>query len=33
MKIDNHYISFELYYLLDHTPLTVDISIEEKFIQ
>ena len=33
IKIDNHNILSELHYPLDHTSLTVDISITEEFIQ
>jgi len=32
VKVDNHLILSESWYLLDHTPLTIDISISEKFI-
>jgi len=32
VKIDNHYILSEFWYLLDYASLTVDISITEEFI-
>ena len=32
VKVDNHLILLELWYPSDHTPLTVDISINEEFI-
>jgi len=33
VKINNYYILSEIQHLLDHVPLTVNISIMEKFIQ
>jgi len=33
VKINNNYILPDLHHLLDHTPLTIDISIMEEFIQ
>jgi len=33
VKINNYYILSEIQHLLDHVPLTVNISIIEKFIQ
>jgi len=33
IEIDNHYILHDLYYLLDHAFLTINIFIIEEFIQ
>ena len=33
VEFNNHFILPESWYLLDHTPLTIDISISEEFIQ
>ena len=32
-EIDNHQILPELQYTSDHTPLAIDISIEEEYVQ